>query len=321
MRKHLPIGLITIAIFILASLIMFITPTAVAAPVLQMAHCPDGDEWTKVEKSGPWDYTASGGNIIIAVCIKSSNGAMIFHSNGTTSDGCYVISGIGTGSASAADVSDAPSECHEISYASFNKVPPTSEPPLTETPELTLTDTPEPTLTETPGPSPTPTETPTEPTTTPTYCHTPTPTNTDTPRKTPTLPYTGNVLFEMRSFLEAGSYLMIPEIGLNTSIWLAPYTEYMGWDIAGIGNKPTLLDGTHAIAGHLNGLFYDLYLLEPGDYIFLNGIPYVMREERFVSPFDMDVLAEGDLVLFTCSWWTGSTYRFRRVIIADSLTQ
>lgn len=345
MKKVLSIWLPVIALVIISLLVVFDVPIAVAA-----GGCYKADDWIDSDKQLDMSWLDTPGfnceDDVLSASIEIKADVIV------EPNGCYGFDWDQGGWSvwekwtSEEDKGD----CKDISNVTicWECCPPptptdTLEPTPTDTPEPTPTptDTPEeptPTPTDTPEePTPTPTDTPEKPTQTPTDTPeeptptptdtpeepTPTPTPTDQPDVTPTLPYTGLVLYEMNVIEPevVSSFLIIPDIGVSTSVWLAPYTEYMGWDIAGIGEIPTMLEGTHAIAGHLQGLFYDLYLLEPGDQIFLNGIPYIMREERFVSPFDMDVLEEGDLVLFTCSWWTGSTYRYRRVIIADALYQ
>jgi hypothetical protein len=90
-----------------------------------------------------------------------------------------------------------------------------------------------------------------------------------------------------------------------------------GWDLSGIGDQAGLLEGTHAIAGHVSGAFGDLYKMVPGSVAFYNGIPYVVIEHELYDKGDLSAIGDGDLVLFTCSWWNGSEWTKRRIVILE----
>ncbi|MBI2600193.1 hypothetical protein HYW43_04730 [Candidatus Daviesbacteria bacterium] len=111
-------------------------------------------------------YNAPSGNTITQVCVKSSTTHFKFSSN--SSDGCYTVSGIGTGSATVERTGSPSSSCQEISHVDvyYNTSSPTPTP--TATPEESSTPSPTP---EIAGASATPSPTPEEsasPTPTPT---------------------------------------------------------------------------------------------------------------------------------------------------------
>ena len=142
----------------------------------------------KFEGSGPFEYTAPEGYIIIEVVIKAGDrdSCMVFTED--TND-CYVIIGIGTGSVYIGGGENG-RDCKAISHVLINigeKETPTETP--TETQTETPTETPTETQTETP--TETQTETPTE---TPTETQTETP--TETPSETPVLTETPPVVTE-----------------------------------------------------------------------------------------------------------------------------
>ena len=101
-------------------------------------RCPEGG--TR-DESSPFTFTAPAGQVVTDVCIKA--GTQIFGSLA----GCYVISGIGTPTATATRIGSGPA-CKEISHVDFFTGP---------GPEPTPTPTPEPTPEPTPSPTPTPT--------------------------------------------------------------------------------------------------------------------------------------------------------------------
>lgn len=112
-------------------------------------------------------YTASGGNIITGVCIKSGSnmaeGAM--HTgilgNGIYENGCYQVSGVGTSTVTVERIGAESSTCQALSHIDvFNQSPtptptPTPSPAPTSTPGIGSTPTPTPTSSPTSSPSPT----------------------------------------------------------------------------------------------------------------------------------------------------------------------
>ena len=127
------------------------------------AQCGPGGT---TDKAAPFEFTASGGQVVTSVCVKSATEAFTL----TASSACYAVTGIGTASASVTRVGPGPG-CKEISYATFYAAQPTPTP--TNTPTSGPTNTP--TATNTPTDTPTPTNTPVPPTPTPTPTNTPPP--------------------------------------------------------------------------------------------------------------------------------------------------
>jgi hypothetical protein len=138
-------------------------------------------------------YTATGGQVVTGVCIKSGSGMFgDSHSeslgNGTYENGCYTVTGVNTSTVTVTRNFNT-NTCKGISHLDVY----VGNPRVTSTPTTTPTVTP----THTPTATPTITPTPTtgggnSPTPTPTATATVTPTPTDDPGTTPT-PTSGSV--------------------------------------------------------------------------------------------------------------------------------
>ena len=178
------IGIISLFIAIIFSLIQ--EPARAEETDL---HCPLDYE-KKVDLNEGVDLvtisTDYADRIIHAVGIKSATECFYFTSNGD--DGCYRVSGIGTGTVTVERIGDGPN-CQAMSYVAIYTSPaPTATPTNTptKTPTKTHTATFTFTPTDTPTSSPTNTITPTsEVTFTPTPTKTHKPTNTPPPTWTP----------------------------------------------------------------------------------------------------------------------------------------
>lgn len=214
-RLLVPLMLLRTSIFIGIILFLILSPKLFVNPDTQAAggDCEDAQAQS-IEGTGDLvTFNAPSGNTITQVCVKASTDHFKFTSN--TSDGCYTVSGIGTGSTTVERTGTPSSECQEISHIDVYYEPsptltPTPPPAGEPTPTESPTPTEEPTPTSNPTPTPEeeneggnngginiivtgsqPTLTPTPPpaggpTTTPAATATPTPTITSTPTPTPT---------------------------------------------------------------------------------------------------------------------------------------
>lgn len=205
-------------------------------------------DWDGKVESSPFKWTAPDGYIIKKVIVKAATECFTFtYPPNNQSNGCYIISGLGSQTAKAENSLYPAEGCHEISHVEFyiagitptptNTPTPTEPPVTTEPPTETPTQTPVP-PTETPTEvTPTPTENPEEtwtPTPTDSPISTPTPTNepSETPNPTgtqpperkkptpvPTLPQTG--IGDDAPFLILGAFALV---GLIMLVRMARWT-------------------------------------------------------------------------------------------------
>ncbi|QQG44476.1 MAG: hypothetical protein HYW86_00990 [Candidatus Roizmanbacteria bacterium] len=144
--------------------------------------CEDAQAQSITGDDNSASFDAPAGQTITKVCIKASTEHFIFTTN--TSDGCYTVTGIGTGSVTATRTGSANPSCQAISHIDVYYSAVTVTPTETITPTETLTPTATPTVIPT-IPTVIPTET-TVPTATPTASSTATPNPTSTPGPTAT---------------------------------------------------------------------------------------------------------------------------------------
>ncbi len=164
-----------------AGLLVLVSATALVGPAAELSQADgaggraidgnpqcDGNGTTVIGSANNGDplatYSAPAGTIVTAVCIKS--GANMFgalkHSfplqNGTYENGCYQVSGVGSGTVTVTRLLDG-SSCQGISH--IDAILGDAQVDPTSTPTATPTATPTPTLTATPTGTVTTTATPT----------------------------------------------------------------------------------------------------------------------------------------------------------------
>lgn len=211
----MPLMLLRVSVFVGIILFLILSPKLFVHLDTQAAggDCEDAQAQSIEGSEDLISLNAPEGNTITQVCVKASTDHVKYTSD--TSDECYTITGIGTGSVTVERTGTPSPSCQEISHIDvYYETPPTptitptptEEPSPTPTSTQSPTPTPEeeneggnngginivvigsqPTLTPTPTVTPTPTPTPTAtPTITPAATATPTPTVISTPTSTPT---------------------------------------------------------------------------------------------------------------------------------------
>lgn len=167
----MPLMLLRVSVFIGIILFLILSPKLFVHLDTQAAggDCEDAQAQSIEGSEDLISLNAPEGNTITQVCVKASTDHVKYTSD--TSDECYTITGIGTGSVTVERTGTPSPSCQEISHIDvYYETPPT--PTITPTP--------------TEEPSPTPTPTPTEELTpTPISNPAPTPTSTQSPTPTP----------------------------------------------------------------------------------------------------------------------------------------
>lgn len=155
-------GLCLVIVFALLG----ISPNVLAAG----GDCTDAQARDLTGSDNLVNFNAPTGHTVYEVCVKSSTTHFKFYSDG--SNGCYTISGIGSGSVSVERTGPQDSSCQEISHVDVYHGIITPSPTPSSTPVTTSTPTSSPSPTasaspeSSPSPSPSPAVSPT-PTSTP----------------------------------------------------------------------------------------------------------------------------------------------------------
>ena len=133
--------------------------------------------------------------------------------------------------------------------------------------------------------------------------------------------------------------LVIPDLKVDSTVYYIPFEnktwdiQELGMDIAWLGNTSSPGLGSNTVlAGHItvlyqgNGLFRYLYLLKPGDLVYVhttwNVYTYSVREQAVVTPNDSRAVGPTDqsqITLLTCTGWDEQArqYTHRRAVYAD----
>jgi hypothetical protein len=121
-----------VSIAVIVLLVAVITPGLVRAAAVppQDVTCPKDSPWTKIDDNKVGDndnslnkinWTAPSGYVISEVCVKGGQDKEFFTANGSDSNSCWKVKGIGTSSATAKKIGEG-SNCKDISHASFKVV-------------------------------------------------------------------------------------------------------------------------------------------------------------------------------------------------------
>lgn len=189
---------LALTIIIIIGFTIFMSSTSLRQYALADAGgCEDAQAGSVLGSNNLVTYNAPSGQYIYSVCVKASVEHYTFISDG--SNGCYTVSGIGTGSVTVTRTGSQDSSCQEISHVDvyYGSSLPTATPTPTNNPTDSPTATPTSTATPTNNPTNSPTATPTPTPTSgggsgplaesPTSTPTPTPYQEETPTATPTV--------------------------------------------------------------------------------------------------------------------------------------